>query len=91
MLSWDEGGRPTSGFRPDFYLPDYDLFLELTTLRQGLVTRKNAKLRRLCELYPDLNIRMLYRRDCANLALKAPPNGRGDPDAKGTFPSTMAG
>jgi hypothetical protein len=91
VLSWDAEGRPTSGFRPDFYLPDYDLFLELTTLRQGLVTKKNAKLRRLCELYPELNIRMLYRLDCANLELKALLNARSSGVPTGTFPSTMAG
>ncbi|MCU1489307.1 MAG: uncharacterized protein JWM85_712 [Acidimicrobiaceae bacterium] len=70
-LAWDERGRPCSAFRPDFYLPDENLFLELTTLRQDLVTRKNRKLRRLAELYPEVRVRMLYRRDYANLLLKA--------------------
>ena len=87
VLSWDEEGRPTSGFRPDFYLSEYDLFLELTTLRQQLVTKKNAKVRRLCELHPSINIRMLYRRDCANLELKAILNARGP----ATLPSALAG
>ena len=56
-------GRVTSAFRPDFYLPELDLFIELTTLRQRLVTPKNRKLRRLRALHPDVNIRMLYLRD----------------------------
>lgn len=71
VLSWDESGKPTSAFRPDFYLPDHHLFLELTTLRQELVTRKNRKVRQLAELHPDINVKILYRRDYANLVLKA--------------------
>jgi hypothetical protein len=71
VLGWDERGRPNWAFRPDFFLPDHGQFLELTTLRQDLVTPKNRKLRRLTELYPDVNVRILYRRDYANLLLKA--------------------
>jgi len=71
VLGWDERGRPNWAFRPDFYLPDHDQFLELTTLRQDLVTPKNRKLRRLAELYPDVKVRILYRRDHANMVLKA--------------------
>jgi hypothetical protein len=89
-LDWDAEGRPTAGFRPDFYLPDHDLYLELTTLRQRLVTKKNAKVRRLCELHPGLNIRILYRKDCASLELKAVLNAVG-PTGRATLPSTMAG
>lgn len=71
VLAWDDSGAPTSAFRPDFYLPDHDLFLELTTLRQDLVTRKNRKVRQLQALYPEINVKILYRRDYANLVLKA--------------------
>ncbi|HLI14850.1 MAG TPA: hypothetical protein VKV23_02200 [Acidimicrobiales bacterium] len=63
VLAWDSAGRPTAAFRPDFYLPEHDLFLELTTLRQDLVTRKNRKVRRLRELHPDVRVKLLYRRD----------------------------
>ncbi len=70
VLSWDEEGRAPSAFRPDFFLPDHALFVELTTLRQDLVTRKHAKLRRLGELYPEIQVRLLHRRDYANLLLK---------------------
>lgn len=70
VLAWDANGRPCSAFRPDFYLPDHAMFVELTTLRQDLVTRKHAKLRRLGELYPEVNVRMLHRRDYAHLLLK---------------------
>ena len=57
-------------FSPDFYLPELDLYLELTTLRQRLVTKKNRKLRLLRELYPDVNVRLLYRKDYQELLAK---------------------
>ncbi|MDQ3681250.1 MAG: hypothetical protein M3378_12070 [Actinomycetota bacterium] len=57
-------------FRPDFYLPAYDLFIEITTLNQKLVTKKNRKARRLRELYPDIKIKLFYQRDYLNLLVK---------------------
>lgn len=57
-------------FTPDFYLPDLDLYIELTTMKQSLVTAKNRKLRRLRELYPDVNIKLLYRKDYHRLLAK---------------------
>ena len=65
-LSW-EGDQVTEMFTPDFYLPDLDLYVELTTMRQRLVTRKHRKIRRLRELYPNINIRLLYGRDYQQL------------------------
>jgi hypoxanthine phosphoribosyltransferase len=59
-LAWDESGRPTSAFTPDFYLPDHDVYVEITTLRQSLVTKKNAKARATRERY-GVAIVMLYR------------------------------
>jgi hypoxanthine phosphoribosyltransferase len=81
VLHWHEDGRARSAFRPDFYLPDNDLFVELTTMKQQLVTQKNRKLRRLRELHPEINATIFYRRDFLRLAepgflidlLKAPP------------------
>jgi hypothetical protein len=63
VLDWHKDGTAKAGFRPDFYLPDHDSFVELTTLSQKLVTRKNAKLRRLRELYPEIEVKLLYQRD----------------------------
>jgi hypothetical protein len=63
VLDWHEDGTPKAGFRPDFYLPEHDCFVELTTLSQKLVTRKNAKVRRLRELHPGIEVKMLYQRD----------------------------
>jgi hypothetical protein len=70
VLSWWPDGSPASGFRPDFYLPDHGLFVELTTLRQDLVTAKNKKVRRLGQLYPGVRVKLLYRRDIVTLIEK---------------------
>lgn len=69
-ILWNLEGQVVESFSPDFYLPDLDLWLELTTLRQSLVRRKNRKLRRLRELYPMLRIKLLYARDFRALMLK---------------------
>ena len=63
ILDRHPDGSVARMFSPDFYLPEFDLYAELTTQKQSLVTRKNAKLRRLRELYPDINIRLFYRKD----------------------------
>ena len=69
-ILWNLDGAFVESFSPDFFLPDLDLYLELTTLRQKLVRKKNRKLRRLRELYPDLNIKLFYARDFRALMLK---------------------
>jgi hypothetical protein len=69
-LEWDEEGRVTNAFSPDFYLVSEDLYVELTTMRQSLVTKKNRKLRLLHELYPGVRCKLMYRRDVENLAIK---------------------
>jgi hypothetical protein len=70
VLDWHRDGMPKSAFRPDFYLPDHDCFVELTTLSQKLVTRKNAKVRRLRELHPGIEVKLLYQRDYLALLAK---------------------
>ncbi len=69
-ILWNLEGAVVESFSPDFYLPDLDLYLEMTTLRQRLVRKKNRKLRRLRELYPDLRIKLFYARDFRALMLK---------------------
>jgi hypothetical protein len=69
-ILWNLDGDVVESFAPDFYLPDLDLYLEMTTLRQKLVRKKNRKLRRLRELYPDLNVKLFYARDFRALMLK---------------------
>ena len=69
-IDWDRNGNATQRFSPDFYLPAFDLYIEITTLNQKLVTKKNRKARRLSELYPDVKVRVLYQRDYLNLLVK---------------------
>ena len=70
VLETNGDGQPTQAFAPDFYLPAYDLYIEITTLNQKLVTKKNRKARRLVELHPDVSIRVLYQRDYLHLLVK---------------------
>lgn len=69
-ILWNLDGAVVESFSPDFFLPDLELYLEMTTLRQRLVRKKNRKLRRLRELYPDINIKLFYARDFRALMLK---------------------
>ena len=65
-----EDGRVTEAFTPDFYLPEQDLYLEVTVMKQSLVTRKNRKLRKLREQYPEVKIKLFYERDFERLAAR---------------------
>ena len=67
-LDVDDAGNVRAAFTPDFYLPDLDLYLEVTTMRQALVTRKHRKLRLLAELYPGIRVKLFSRRDIERLA-----------------------
>lgn len=66
----DAEGNALEAFTPDFYLPEFDLYVELTTMKQSLVTKKNRKVRLLRELYPALNIQVFYQKDFENLIFK---------------------
>jgi hypoxanthine phosphoribosyltransferase len=68
VLERDEQGRVLEAFTPDFYLPDQDLYVEITVMKQSLVTRKNRKLRKLRRLYPDVRVKLFYKRDVERLA-----------------------
>ena len=70
VLAWHPDGTPRSAFRPDFFLPDHGCFIELTTLNQRLVTKKNAKVRRLRHLHPTIEVKLLYQRDYLALLAK---------------------
>jgi hypothetical protein len=103
-LERDREGRPVQAFTPDFYLPAYDLYIEVTTLNQKLVTKKNRKARRLQEQHPDVRVKVLYQRDYLHLLVKyglEPPSqlseqlGEGEPlhfdvDAHQSAPDTEA-
>jgi len=69
-IEWDKDGNVTQSFSPDFYLPDLDLYIELTTMSQKLITKKNRKIRKLKELYPNIKIKVFYQKDFKNLLRK---------------------
>ena len=68
VLERDADGNVVEAFTPDFYLPEQDLYIEVTVMKQSLVTRKNRKLRKLRKLYPDVRIKLFYKRDIERLA-----------------------
>jgi hypoxanthine phosphoribosyltransferase len=69
-LEWDSSGKVTEAFSPDFYLPEQDLYVELTTLRPSLATYKNRRLRRMKELYPEVNIKLYKRRELRDMMIR---------------------
>jgi hypothetical protein len=70
VLDRDGDGRPIRSFTPDFYLPEQNLYIELTTMSARLTYRKTRKVRRLQELYPEVRIKLLDLRDLRTLLLK---------------------
>lgn len=89
-IAWTRNGEPSQFFTPDFHLPDDDLYIEITTMNQKLVTKKNAKVRRLRELYPGIACKVLYQRDYLHLVVKY---GLEQPENlhDGVSPSRMPG
>jgi hypothetical protein len=66
-LQWDKDGKVSEAFTPDFYLPEFDLYVELTTMKQAHVTKKNRKIRLLRAIYPHVNIQIFYQKDVQEL------------------------
>jgi hypoxanthine phosphoribosyltransferase len=69
-IAWDREGAVVQRFTPDFFLPEFDLYIEITTLSQKLVTKKNRKVRRLRERYPEIRCKVFYQRDYLSLVMK---------------------
>ena len=69
-LQWDKDGNVIEAFTPDFYLAEFDLYVELTTMKQALVTRKNRKVKLLRAIYPHVNIQVFYQKDFQDLVFK---------------------
>ncbi len=74
-LEWDAEGNIIMAFRPDFYLTEYDTYIELTTMKRKYVTEKNKKVRLVQEIYPDINIKIVYKKDFHKLVEKFDING----------------
>jgi len=68
VLETDADGNTTEAFTPDFYLPEQDLYIEVTVMKQSLVTRKNRKLRKIRQRYPEVRVKLFYKRDLERLA-----------------------
>ncbi len=66
-IEWDAEGNITKAFSPDFYLPRFDTYIELTTMEQKYVTEKKKKVRLLKELYPGTNINIVFKNDFYSL------------------------
>ena len=66
-IEWDSEGNITGAFSPDFYLPRFDTYIELTTMNQKYVSGKKKKMRKLKELYPGINIKMVFKSDFHSL------------------------
>jgi len=69
-LEWDDEGNVTKAFSPDFYLPQQGVYVELTTMRPKLITKKNRKIRRMKELYPDIEVKLFKRSDLRQMMIK---------------------
>src|SRR5688572_25535966 len=70
VLETDDDGRILEAFTPDFYLPEQDLYLEVTVMKQSLVTRKHRKIRKLRKLYPEVRVKLFYERDFERIAAR---------------------
>jgi hypothetical protein len=70
VLNEDEAGMPKECFTPDFYLPDYDLYIELTVRRGNINKRKHRKIALLKAAHPQVRIRLLHPRDFEKLMIR---------------------
>ena len=62
-IEYDAEGNVTMAFTPDFYLTKFNTYIELTTMEQKYVTAKNKKAKKVRELYPGTNIKIVYKKD----------------------------
>ena len=68
-LEWGSGSIKKM-FTPDFYLPTLNLFVEITTMNQNLITKKRKKLKMAKKLYPNLNFKLFNEKDFYNILSK---------------------
>ena len=57
-LKWGSGAIKMM-FTPDFYLPELDVYVEITTMNQNLITKKQKKLKLAKKLYPKCNFKLI--------------------------------
>ncbi|MEZ5398597.1 MAG: hypothetical protein R2729_02945 [Bryobacteraceae bacterium] len=69
-IRWESNGKVAESFTPDFFLPEFNLYVELTTMKQAHVTKKNRKVKLLRSLHPHIHIQVFYQKDFHNLIFK---------------------
>jgi hypoxanthine phosphoribosyltransferase len=62
-------GRLLEAVRPDFYLPEADMYIECTEMKPSLASRKRRKLRQLRTLYGEV-VTLVERSDFERLRAK---------------------
>src|SRR5580698_866748 len=71
-IAWNESGRVLEFFTPDFYLPEYDLYIELTVAKPCRNTRKNRKIRLMHQHHPQVNVKLFTRLYVNRLLWRSP-------------------
>jgi hypoxanthine phosphoribosyltransferase len=64
-LEWRDGVL-VEACTPDFYLPELDMYVECTVMKQRLVHKKNRKYRKLRQRF-GVVVEIMYRRDFIRL------------------------
>tara|TARA_B100001769_G_scaffold82703_1_gene62865 strand:- start:825 stop:1157 length:333 start_codon:yes stop_codon:yes gene_type:complete len=57
-LKWGSGSIKMM-FTPDFYLPELDIYVEITTMNQNLITKKQKKIKLAKKLYPQNKFKLI--------------------------------
>lgn len=66
-IKWDQEGNITLAFTPDFYLPRFNTYIELTTMNQKYVSEKKKKVQLLKKYYPGTNINIVFKHEFETL------------------------
>lgn len=77
-IKWDSEGNVIQAFSPDFYLPKFDTYIELTTMNQKYVSEKKKKVKLLRKLYPGTNVNIVYKNDFYSLLKRFGLQEEGD-------------
>jgi len=57
-------------FTPDFYLPEYNTYIEITTMDQKLITKKQKKIKLARKLYPQTSFKLINEKEFYNFLTK---------------------
>ncbi len=68
-LKWGSGAIKMM-FTPDFYLPEMDIYVEITTMHQKLITKKQKKIKLARKLYPMCTFKLINEQEFYNFLTK---------------------